>query len=56
MEEMIFEMLLHLLISYPPRVLQPYLVEGPFQSHGEGRDFLVVALHHFVKLLHKDNK
>ena len=30
MEEMIFEMLLHLLISNPPGVLQPDLIKGPF--------------------------
>ena len=56
MEEIIFEVLLHLLISYPPGVLQPDLVESPFQPHGEGGDLLMAALHHFVKILHKDVK
>ena len=54
MEEMVFEMLLPLSIGYPPRPLQPDLVEGPFQSCGEGGNLVMVALHHFVKILHKD--
>ena len=30
MEEMVFEVLLDLYICYPPEVLQPNPVEGPF--------------------------
>ena len=43
MEETIFEMLLHLLISYPLGAMQPDLAEGPCQPCGKGRDILMVA-------------
>ena len=54
MEEMIFEMLLHLSIGYLHGALQPDLVKGPLQPHGKRGNCLMVALHHFVKILHKD--
>ena len=49
MEEMIFEMLLHLSIYYPPRALQPDLIKGHFQPCGEGGNLLMVTLHNFIK-------
>ena len=52
MEEMIFEMLLHLLICFPPGALHPDLIKGPFQPCGEGGNLLVVTLGNFIKLLH----
>ena len=51
-EEMIFEILLHLLICYPPGALQPDLIKGPFQPYGRGGDLLMVALHNLIKSLH----
>ena len=54
MKETIFEMLLDLSICYPPRTMQPDLDKGSFKPHGEAGNLLMVALHHFVKILHKD--
>ena len=49
MEEMTLEMLLHLLVCYPPRALQTTLIEGPFQPCGKGGNLLMVTLCNFIK-------
>ena len=56
MEEMIFDMLLHLLICYPPGALQSNLIKDPFQPHGKGGNLPVVSLHNFIKICHEDIK
>ena len=54
MEEMIFEMLLHLQICHPVLALQHDLVEGIFQPCDKGGNLLMVPLHYLVEILLKD--
>ena len=51
-QEMIFEMPLHLSICYPPTALHPDLIKGSFQPHGKGGNLLMVSLDNFIKILH----
>ena len=54
MEEMILEVLLGLQVHHPPGALQLDLIEGPFQPHGKGGDYLVIPLADLVKVLHEN--